>query len=99
MGEWKERKGVYLEHIYHASPEALLIIGVDKMLNMKGYFEQATSGNIEVLNTLFNGTIEDYLWYYGEIENIIHAGLGDHPAAKDYRDLLQHYRSALNAHA
>ncbi len=93
--EWRNRKKRYIELITNASEDVLLIVAVDKMFNMKTYFNYAITKNIKTLNKLFSGTVGDYLWYYGEIAKVIDSKLGNHPVTKDYNDMLQYFTNIL----
>lgn len=86
-GVWRERKQSYLDSIENVSGEAMIIIGCDKMMNMKSYFEALELDPAKVA-ALFSGTTEDYRWYYERVGFLLKKHLEIHPLTKDYHDLL-----------
>jgi len=89
---WKEKKQAYLEKIKHVSKDALVIIAVDKVNNLRSYFDTLKEKNNSLIKN-FGGTPDEYFWYYGEISNILTSELGNHPSVKDYIKTLQLYQN------
>lgn len=88
---WKEKKGTYVKKINDMSKNALLIIAVDKMCNMKAYFDAVSEGSNEAIK-YFKGTPDEYRWYYNAIGDVLAEKLGAHPVVKDYQELLKLYK-------
>lgn len=88
---WKEKRWAYLEKIKRASKNSLLIVAVDKMVNMDAYFE-AHQKNPDVVNGLFSGSKTDYIWYYSEVFKILYSSLQDHKLVKDYEKILRRHK-------
>ena len=84
---WRENKTIFIKKMRQASKEALVLIAVDKMVNMESYFK-AVSDNCSTLEE-FKAQPRDYLWYYTEVYRILKDRLPDHPATADYHALLQ----------
>lgn len=85
---WKEKKMAYLEKIKTASPDALIIVAIDKMSNLQAYFSALREKNENVISH-FRGTPDDYRWYYAEIGNILKSALGEHQIVKDYFEISE----------
>lgn len=83
---WKEKKKLYLAKINEASEEALVIVAVDKMSNLRAYFDALRNKGANEIARYFGGTPNEYRWYYEEIGNILVSTLGEHPVAKDYME-------------
>ncbi len=80
---WKEKKKAGLKKIKKISKEALIIIAVDKMVNMQAYFE-ALKKKGKKIGRDFGGTPDEYRWFYTKVKDILVSKLGDHPVVKDY---------------
>ena len=86
---WKKKKQMYLDKIKHVSNDALIIIAVDKMVNMQAYFSALKDkGEIE-LSQYFGGSPGGYLWYYTEVGNILKSTLEGHLIVQSYFNLLK----------
>ena len=92
---WKRKKERYLKFVSKASKESLLIVGIDKMLNMEAYFESIVKGQLNPTNNMFGGAIEGYFWYYDEILKIIRPKLKNSLIVKDYQKKLNYYKTKL----
>ena len=83
---WRERKERYLEHLRKEAPmESVLISCSDKLHNMRDILEQFGSGEEkgnEKLWKAFEGDVEGYLWYWGEMHRIIKDRLSPAVAAE-----------------
>jgi (p)ppGpp synthase/HD superfamily hydrolase len=90
---WKNKKTTYIHHIKKASKDALVIVAIDKMNNMQGYFESVIINKNGLSG--FGGTPENYFWYYEEIYKILKANLNSHVIVKKYHNLLQYYKIKL----
>ena len=95
---WRKKKQEYISHISKASKEALIIVAVDKMVNMEAYFNYAITGQTKLLNKLFEGTLKDYFWYYEKVFQILELNIKNYPVTKDYKNTLQYYRGKLLTH-
>ncbi len=80
---WQQKKKTYLKKIKVASKDTLIIVAVDKMINLQAYFDALESRGQEMAH-YFSGTPDGYQWYYTEIAKILTSKLGKHPATKDY---------------
>ncbi len=89
--KWKEKKKAYISKIKDASNDALIIVAVDKMVNMQAYFDALKTRGDEI-KQFFGGTPDEYRWYYGEIENILVSKLINNSIAQDYTELLKSYK-------
>lgn len=85
---WKEKKEKYIQKIKTISKDGLIIVAVDKMSNMKSYFE-AIASDPQKVSLLFKQDPDQYRWYYQEIGNILRDTLGEHPVVTDYFTVLQ----------
>ncbi len=92
---WKNKKELYLNKIKNASKEALLVVAIDKISNMRAYFESAMARGKNDLTKLFGGTLEDYFWYYGKISAVLESKLGNHSIVKEYKKTLLYYQIQL----
>lgn len=93
---WKKKKGLYLSKIRKASEEALLIVAVDKMINMNLYFELLKKNKLAAEKS-FKGTPEDYLWYYTSIGDILNGSFNKKSLIiKDYTKSLEDIKKAYN---
>lgn len=86
---WKEKKEVYLAHITAASTDALIIVAVDKMNNMGAYFGYLAEKGEENINTLFNASRDEYVWYYNEVGTVLKTKLAEHIVVEDYFRVLR----------
>ena len=87
---WKEKKEAYLAKIKIASKEALIIVAVDKIMNLQGYFD-ALRENSSISE--FGGTPNQYRWFYTEIGHILASKLKKHPIVKDYTKIWRLYKN------
>jgi (p)ppGpp synthase/HD superfamily hydrolase len=87
---WREKKEAYLEKIKNASRDAMLIVAVDKMNNMKSYFDGLKDG-IDMSG--FGGNTEDYRWYYSTILDNLTSKISNHKVTKDYISLWDVYKN------
>jgi (p)ppGpp synthase/HD superfamily hydrolase len=85
---WKEKKLLYLQKIENCSKEALMIIGADKMTNMKAYFEMLEK-NPAKIKELFKASPEEYLWYYKSVGEILKSSMSGSPIVEDYHTLIR----------
>ena len=88
---WKEKKEAYLTKIKKASKGALIIVAVDKMNNLRAYFD-ALRERGDAVARYFGGTPDEYRWYYTEIGTILMSTLGEHPVVKNYIAIWQSYQ-------
>lgn len=84
---WRTKKSLYLDKIKHSSNNACIIIAADKITNMSAYFKMLKT-NPDIVQKSFNGTVEDYVWYYTEIKKILVETLADHPIVEKYTQVL-----------
>ncbi len=81
---WRENKTNYINKLKNISNDALLIITSDKMSNLEAYFTGVKEKN-PAIETSFKGSVDDYIWYYKQIEKVLIESLGNnHNAVKDY---------------
>lgn len=81
---WRENKNNYINKLKNISNDALLIIASDKMSNLESYFIGVKEKN-PAIETSFKGSVDDYVWYYTQIEKVLIESLGDnHKATIDY---------------
>ncbi len=88
---WKEKKEAYLSKIKEASKESLIIVAVDKMLNLESYFNALKKRGHQELEGFFGGTPDEYIWYYGAIEKILTSKIPTELVVKDYLNKLNSY--------
>lgn len=88
--KWINRKKKYLKKISKASKEALIIVGADKIYNMEGYFSYIFDNEKKEKN-LFNGDIDGYFWYYGEILEALKKNEADKILIKDYEKVFNFF--------
>jgi (p)ppGpp synthase/HD superfamily hydrolase len=88
---WVQKKEAYIEKIKNISKEAMLIVAVDKMVNMEGYFE-ALRRDTATATASFKGKPEEYLWYYAAVGDVIARVLGNSKVTQDYQALLHLYK-------
>jgi (p)ppGpp synthase/HD superfamily hydrolase len=65
---WKQRKLAYVDHLRHASPDALLIVAADKLHNTRdvlGCYRELGDALWERFSP--SATKTDHLWYYREL--------------------------------
>lgn len=85
---WRENKTNYVNKLKKISNDALLIIASDKMSNLEAYFNGVKEKN-PAIETSFKGSIDDYIWYYTQIEKVLIDSLGnEHVAVKNYTKKL-----------
>ena len=90
---WKDRKINYLNKMKKVSDDALIILAVDKMTNMKAYFDMLEIDR-KIVEKLFSGKPEDYYWYYSEVEKILDASLiSKSSIVVAYKHLLSSYKT------
>jgi (p)ppGpp synthase/HD superfamily hydrolase len=87
---WMQKKEAYIEQIKHTSKDAMLIVAVDKMVNMEGYFEALLHDAAAISS--FKGKPEEYVWYYAAIGDVIAEVLGNSKVTQEYQALLQLYK-------
>jgi len=63
---WRERKGKYIAHLRHASPQARLVSAADKLHNARAILADYRVVG-EGLWERFNASREETLWYYREL--------------------------------
>ncbi len=87
--QWKERKQCFLNKMASVSKDALMVGAVDKMVNMKAYFDALeTHGEKEIMK-YFGGSVADYIWYYDTFGIILKNGFGEsHKIVLDYVSVL-----------
>ncbi|MEK7564143.1 MAG: HD domain-containing protein [Patescibacteria group bacterium] len=88
---WKEKKEAYLKKINKASKDALIIVAIDKMSNLEGYFGALIERGGKVVQD-FGGTPNEYIWYYTEVGNILFSTLGESALIREYNALLEFYK-------
>ncbi len=86
---WKKKKQMYLDKIKHISNEALVIVAVDKMVNMQAYFSALKERGEKELSQYFGGNPDEYLWYYAMVGDILKSRLKEHQVVQDYLKLLE----------
>ncbi len=63
---WRMRKSNYLEGLKSVSREALMVCAADKIHNLNSFIE-AYKEQGERIAKKFNASIEEKLWFYGEV--------------------------------
>jgi (p)ppGpp synthase/HD superfamily hydrolase len=63
---WRERKVAHLEHLEHASADALLVGVADKLHNAHSINEDLRAGDADIWSR-FNGGKEGTIWYYRKL--------------------------------
>jgi GTP pyrophosphokinase len=60
---WRERKEAYIQHVYHASAGALIIIAADKLHNLRDLRKQVFVYGQDAYGSFSTGK-EQKLWFY-----------------------------------
>lgn len=89
---WKDGKKEQLLKIKKASKNALLIIAVDKMVNLQSYFDAIKKKGDGVVKLDFHGTPDEYHWFYTEVGKILTSLIGEHLVVKDYNKIYKSYQ-------
>ena len=87
---WRKRKQYFLDKIADVSREAMIVAGVDKMTNMKAYFEALDKYGEKKISKYFGGSPEEYVWYYRQFGNIMRDTLQEHKIVCDYFSILEY---------
>lgn len=86
--DWKIRKVSYLDNLYTAPIESLLIVAADKIHNLFSIVEDFEVMGEEVFNK-FNATKEETMWFYREVfERITRRLDNDNVLVKKYEEIL-----------
>lgn len=95
---WKKKKQEYLIKIKGISRNSLFVIAADKIINMEAYFNFISihPNNLKRASKLFGGSPTDYLWYYGEVLNVIKGRLRGNPISKEYEETLKRYQNKFS---
>lgn len=67
---WLERKQGYLARLREAPGAALLVVGCDKLDNLRSLLADLEAEGVAVFDR-FNGTPQQTLWYYGEVVDLL----------------------------
>ncbi len=72
---WEERKHNFLDHLRHATPDALMIVAADKMHNMVSMVESYRRMG-EAVWQKFNAPVQRRQWFHGAVVGIVQSKLG-----------------------
>ncbi|MFH1453106.1 MAG: HD domain-containing protein [Armatimonadota bacterium] len=90
---WESRKRKYLEHLEHASYEALMVSAADKYHNLFSlYIAYKAQG--EGLWSKFNASPEKTLWFYESVIKVLQERL-DSKIVKDLTDIYTEIRNSV----
>lgn len=92
---WRERKQRYIDGIPDKAPEALLVIGADKLHNLRA-IERDYRVCGDDLWERFSGRKEGTLWYYRELCRVFNE-IGLQPAGRELAETYQRLMEAVAA--
>lgn len=75
--EWKERKERYIEHLWEASEDALLVSGCNKSHNARAIVTDLDTHGVAMFER-FNAKPKQILWYYGALAEVFEEKLPGH---------------------
>ncbi|MBI4223561.1 MAG: hypothetical protein HY609_01390, partial [Deltaproteobacteria bacterium] len=81
-GTWRERKILYLAHLYRASFEAIMVCCADKIHNLTNMIQLTNKKESSRVWSQFNSPPEDRLWFYKEVTLCLQKKL-NHPIVRE----------------
>ncbi len=96
---WRARKDAYLVAIQRDSTDALMICAADKLHNLRATMIAIARDGHDVVESRFNSTFKQQLWFYGEVLKILQerlpGPLSEDVAAEYERSKVMMSRSEL----
>ncbi len=90
---WRERKQAYTDKLKKASDEALLIAAADKTHNMRSIVEEYADNHNRFLKE-FSGPIEDRVFAYQNISNVINRRLKNN-ILREFNNVFTEYKNFI----
>lgn len=90
---WRVRKEKYLIHLKNDSPEAMMVCAADKIHNLSALTLAFEKDGMAVFDN-FNTTIEEKMWFYGQVVEIIKEKLGGE-ISQELEDVYQNLLSKI----